>query len=832
MRMIKRAFLITLALALSFAVSGQRLMGGGQQRQMDQSEPKEYEIGGITVSGAQHFDPKAIILFTGLSVGDRITVPGDDISDAIRKLWKENLFSDIRITAPEVRENTIFLNIQVQERPRLSKFRFKGISSSDADDLREKIDLIRGKVITENLLVETKNKIRDFYTEDGYYDATINIRREADSTQKNSVILLIDIDEGERIKIDEIIFHGNEEISNFLLHWAMKDTKEKHWYRFFSTSKFIEDKYEDDKQKVIAKYREKGFRDASIVKDSVYRNDEKTLNVEIWIEEGDKYYFGDITWVGNKKYTDRQLSRVLGIQKGDIFNESVLNSRLNMNQSGQDVSSLYMDDGYLFFQVTPVEVQVRNDTIDFEMQIYEGEQARVDEVTVNGNTKTNDHVILREIRTRPGDLFDRSDVIRTQRELSQLGYFDPEKMGVNPVPNPEEGTVDIEYTVAEKPSDQIELSGGWGAGRIVGTLGLKFTNFSARNLFDLSEWQPLPSGDGQQLTVRAQSNGLRYQSYNFSFTEPWLGGKKPNSFSISAYHSVQSNRTSFTSEGTPSSSLRITGGSIGLGTRLKWPDDYFVLRHDLNYQHYDLENYGAFIFPTGNANDLSYSVTLSRNSIDQPIYPRRGSEVKLSAKATPPYSLFDGVEDYAGMSDQEKFRWVEYHKWKFTSSWYTRLIGDMVLKAKTGFGFLGSYNAHLTSPFERFYMGGSGLTGFNLLGREIIALRGYDDNSLSASTGGTMLTKYTVELRYPLSLNPQATIFGLGFVEAGNSWDDPQEFDPFSVKRSAGVGLRIFLPMFGLMGVDYGWRFDDVEGAPDMQGSQFHFTIGKNLGEL
>lgn len=812
-------------------------LGGQKSSGMLSSTPEEYTIGGIKVKGAPHMDPSSIKMFSGLKVGEKIKVPGDAISKAIKDLWEQNLFSDVRIEADKVEDGTIYLLIKVKERPRLSSFTFDGVSSSDAEDLRKKIQLIRGKMVTENLIYETRNKIRDHYVQEGYYDASIDIETKKDTNAANSVLLNIEVDKGDRVKVKEIDIHGNMAFSDLRLKLKMGEVKEKALYRIFSKSKFTRSGLEKDKKAIVDFYNQHGYRDAAIEKDSVHRLPDGDLQVDLYVKEGRKYYFGDIEWVGNQKYTDQKLSEILGIDKGDVYDKKLLQTRLRMNPSGMDVSSLYMDQGYLFFNVTPVETGVEEDSlIDYEMQVYEGQQARVDEVRIKGNTKTNDHVILREIRTRPGDLFDRSDVVRSQRELSQLGYFDNQKLNVNPIPDPEEGTVDIEYEVKEKPSDQIELSGGWGAGRIVGTLGLKFTNFATSKILEPDAWQPLPSGDGQKLTLRAQSNGLRYRSYNFSFTEPWLGGKKPNSFTVSAFHSVQSNRSSFNRNPDDLRELRITGVTVSLGSRLQWPDDYFILRHELSYQHYNLNNYGViFEFADGRSNIISYKAELSRNSIDDPIFPTRGSELSLSVQVTPPYSSFDDVNDYDALSEQERFRFVEYHKWKFTSSWFTEIAGDLVLNTKAGFGFLGSYHPGLRSPFERFYLGGSGLTGFNLDGREIISLRGYDDRQLSPRQGSSVITKYTAELRYPFTLNPQATIYALGFAEAGNSWTPEGDFDPFSVHRSVGLGLRVYLPMFGLLGIDYGFPMDRnrFNGTPaGFDNGQFHFTIGKNLGEL
>lgn len=810
-------------------------------------QPREYEIGGITVSGAENFDTQAIILFSGLQVGKRINVPGEAITKAIRNLWKQRLFSDVQIRQADVRGDVIFLNIEITERKRLSRFKFEGVNRSNADDLREKIRLVRGTVVNENIKTNIRNTCRNYFIDKGYLRTSVEIIEKVDTLIPNSVMLFINIDKKKKIKIKEIDFGGVNAFKESKLRKAMKDTKKRGIMRLFSPSKFINSNYRSDKKAIIQMYNSKGYRDARIVRDSVYNIDEKHIGIYIEVLEGNQFYFRDIEWSGNTKYSSSELNRILDITKGEVYDQSKLESRLYMNQNGGDVSSLYLDDGYLAFTPNVVEVLVENDSIDLEIRLYEGKQYRVNQVLITGNTKTNDHVVRREIRTRPGDLFSRSDIIRTQRELAQLGYFDPEQFEINPVQNDREGTVDLEYGVVEKPSDQIELSGGWGAGRIVGTLGVSFTNFSMRNILNFKKWRPLPTGDGQRLSVRVQSNGIFFQAYNASFTEPWLGGKKPTSLTVSVSHSVQTNGVSKRDETRNRQALLITGGSVGIGKRLPWPDDYFQLFQQLSYQYYQLSNFqNVFVFSDGYANNLNYTIALSRNSVDNPLYPRYGSNLALTLRITPPFSAFDS-RDYSDLSNNEKYRFVEYHKWKFTTEWFTELAPKLVLRTKAGWGFLGFYNPDIgPSPFERFYLGGSALSGFQLDGREIIALRGYQDLSLSAPQGNNVISKYTMELRYPISLNPSATIYALGFVEAGNSWLDFDNFNPLNLKRSVGFGLRIFLPMFGLMGIDYGWgldpydpthsgfgssQFDPNTGAFKPQG-QFHFTIGMDLGEL
>lgn len=808
----------------------------GQDVKLDYAAPKQFEIGGIIVTGPKYLDKKVLILLSGLSVGEQIQVPGEAITEAIHKLWDQGLFSDIGIVATKIIDDKIFLDLQLQERPRLSKFALKGVKKGAANDIRESIRLIKGKVVTDNLIMSTENIIREHYIDKGFLNASIETVMEPDSTLPNNVILKFNVDKGKKVKIGALILDGQEQVKKGKLRRAMKETKQRRWWRLWKASKFLDYEYENDKKALIAKYNQLGYRDARIISDSIYPNEDGSINVEINLEEGRKYYFRNITWVGNTKYPSDLLSKILGIKRGDVFDQSLLESNLFMNPNGRDVSSLYLDDGYLFFNVDPVEILVVNDSIDLEMRVREGKQATVNRVTVVGNTKTNDHVILREIRTKPGQLFSRADIIRSQRELSQLGYFNAESLGVEPKPNPVDGTVDIEYTVEEKPSDQIELSGGWGAGRIVGTLGVSFNNFSLRNMFKKGAWRPLPAGDGQRLSLRAQSNGLFFQSYNFSFMEPWLGGKKPNSFSVSAFHSIQSNGVKRGEDGRDA--IKITGVSVGLGTRLKWPDDFFILQHQLSYQNYILDNYSLIPdFNNGNSNTFSYKATLSRNSIGDPIFPTYGAVLSGSLELTPPFSLFTGI-DYATAEASEKYKLIEYHKWKFDVKWYLSLAKNLVVETKAQFGFLGLYNRDLgIAPFERFYVGGDGLSGFGLDGREIVALRGYSNQSLTPrdppivgnTVGGTIFTKYSLELRYRISPNPQATIYILGFAEAGDAWLTFNEYRPFQMKKSAGVGVRIFLPMFGLLGLDYGWRFDDVPGSPDMAPGQFHFSIGQQF---
>jgi outer membrane protein insertion porin family len=828
-----KLFLFLFILVLFSATSKSQISIGNDLSEIDYSTPKEYEIGGITVTGVQFLDNNMLIMLSGLSVGDKITIPGDKISGAIDKLWEQGLFENIKISVSKISDKTIFLDIYLQERPRLSKFKFTGIRKGEADKVREEIKLTSGDVITENLISRASNNIENYFNKKGFLNAKATIKLISDTSVTNSVFLEINVQKNKKVKIKNINIHGNEFLTDNKVRRYLKETKQKRFWHIFKSSKFIQEDYKADLEKVIEKYNELGFRDSKIVKDSISKNNNKSITLDLWIYEGKKFFFRDINFVGNTKYSSKQLSEILKIKKGDTYNQKALEQNLSFNPNGYDISSLYMDDGYLFFQAIPVEMQVDNDSIDIEIRIREGKQARINKVTVKGNSKTNDHVVIREIKTIPGQLFSRSDIIRTTRELAQLRYFNAETIKPVPTPNPEDGTVDIEYQVEETSSDQVELSGGWGGGMVVGTLGLSFNNFSARNIFKKNAWRPLPAGDGQKLSLRGQTNGKYYYSVSASFTEPWLGGKKPNSLSVSIYHSKQTN--GYDSESSDYASLTINGGSVGLGKRLRWPDDYFTIFHSLSLQNYVLNNYGSlFSFSDGYANNLNYSLTIARNSIDAPIYARSGSEISLTLQLTPPFSMFSS-KDYTNLSDQDKFKWIEYHKWKFKASWFFNLTGKWVLNTKARFGFVGFYNSDIGyPPFERFYLGGDGLSGYALDGRELIALRGYGNNTLTPKTGtnyvgGNVYDKFTVELRYPLSLNPNATIYGLAFMEGGNAWKSFKEFNPYNMYKAAGFGVRIFLPMFGMLGLDWGYGFDKVPGFTDAAGGQFHFSINQSI---
>ena len=791
---------------------------------MNYDNPRDYEIGGIKVLGASYSDDNAIISIAGFQVGDKIRIPGPDIQKAIKALWKLRLFTDVQVVKEKTIGDIVFLEIRVQERPRLSKHSYQGVKKSYHDDLNDEVDkyLLKGGIVTENVKVNASEAIEQFFIGKGFLDARCTVDEIADSSRVNSVRLVFNVDRGPRIKIDDIDFDGNEQVKDRKLRKQLKETKEKG--RIFASSKFIKKDYETDKEKLIAYYNTLGYRDAQILYDSLWRNKDGELMIKLKIDEGNQYYFRNIAWKGNSIYETQTLSDVLGIEKGEIYNQELLDTRLRFSQDGRDVSTLYMDNGYLFFQVDPIEVAVEGDSIDLEIRIFEGPQATINKVVIKGNDRAHEHVIRRELRTRPGQKFSRSDIIRSQREIINLGYFNPESLGINTPVNPQRGTVDIEYTVEEKPSDQLELSAGWGGvQRVIGTLGVSFNNFSLRNIFNKEAWHPLPQGDGQRLSLRAQTNGDFYQSYNVSFTEPWLGGKKPTSFTAAGFF----NRFAYGIRGTDTyQSFNIKQASVSVGTRLKWPDDNFVTSTALNIQTLSLDNWLRGLFRSGDGevvqegvyNNFSIKQTIARSTVNDPIFPQDGSRISLSVQLTPPYSLFNPNRDYANEPSSERFKYLEYHKWRFDAEWYTPIVGKLILKAQAKIGLLGFYNRKIgTSPFERFQLGGDGINNqqFGFAGVDIISLRGYEINELEANrdpSGGTSATplfdKFTLELRYPLSLNPSSTIYVLAFAQGGNSWKEFRDFNPFDVKRSVGLGLRVFLPMFGVLGFDYGVGFD------------------------
>ena len=852
---------------------------GDDLSEIDYSRPQKYEIGGVVVEGAKFVDPTMLSMIAGLRTGETISIPGDEISSGIRKIWEQGMFEDVAVNVTDFVGNKVFLQIVIKEKPRVSKFSFNGIKKSEADEIRNKINLSRGDIATDHLLTKTTRIIEDYYYNKGFYNVDIDIQQEADTTRESYINMVINIDKGPKVKIEKVNLIGNENLSDGQILTAMKETKERghfdplnplgplivnavadvftlhpmrainrveeYFYdnyrpRIFKASKYLEKNYEDDKKHIIEKYNAKGYRDARIVRDSVYRIDDKNLGIDLVIDEGNKYHYRNITWTGNTKYTDETLNSILGIKKGDVYNKELLDKNLNYSETNLDISSLYMDDGYLFFRVDPVEVAVENDSIDLEIRINEGKQARISNVTLSGNTKTYDHVVLRELYTRPGQLFSRSDVVRSVRELATLGFFNQESINPDVQPNPSDNTVDIAYSVEEAAADQIRFSAGFAAGYLMLEAGLQFSNFSMRNIFNKNAWRPIPVGDGQKLSLSVSTLGRRYIWYNVSFTEPWLGGRKPNSFTASFFQSFYSNQYEKTDVNY--GWFNMTGGTVGLGRRLTWPDDYFALYQGLNFKRYKLHNYLSSFLSVGDGNGafnlVSYNFVLSRNSVSQPLYPRSGSEFQLGLEITPPYSLFSN-KDYSQLSDNEKYKWIEMHRWTFKAAWYTELYEKLVMMTRVRFGYLGHYNDQIgPTPFHRYFMGGDGLSNYSVDSRELVGMRGYANNSLtpgfysnsgSGGNGGNLMTKYTLELRYPLSLNPQATIYALTFLEAGNCWLGFKNFDPFDVKRAAGVGVRIYLPMFGLLGLDWGYGFDEVYGAAGNNGSQFHFSIGGSI---
>lgn len=808
-----------------------------QTQTVQYGEVEELEIGGIDIRGIYFSDPNAIKAVAGLQVGQIIKIPGTDITKAMRNLWKLRLFDDVQIKQDRRVGNIIYISIHLMERSRLAGWSYRGVKQSVHDDLNDVVTpfLIKGQVAGTAMQMNATNAIRKYYIEKGYLDVKVDVKEEATSERTNAINLVFDIDPKEKIKIEEITFAGNEAVKEKKLRNLMKETKPK--AHLLKKSKYVETDFEADKLAVINHYHTLGYRDARIVDDTIWRNADG-LNMLITIDEGDRYYFGDITWKGNTKHDSETLSKILGIRKGDVYNEQLLDSRLKFSIDGRDVSSIYMDDGYLFFSVDPTEVSVQEDTIDIEMRIFEGPQATIDEVIITGNTRTHEHVIRRELRTQPGQKFSRSDIIRSQRQIIALGYFNPESIGIQTPVDQTNGTVDIIYEVEERPSDQLELSAGWGGfgkSKIIGTLGVTFNNFSLRNIFNRDAWSPLPQGDGQRFSVRAQTNGDFFQSYNFSFTEPWLGGKRPNSFTVGGV------LTKFNQVDFGGGKLAIGRGFVGLGSRLKWPDDNFVSNTTLSLEYLNLDNYttGEFFDREGKPvidgffNNFSLSQTIARTTINEPTFPRSGSQVSLTVQATLPYSLL-GREINLN-NPQALYKFVEYHKWRLDAEWYTPVVGKLVLKAASKMGFLGFYNRDIgPPPFERFQVGGDGLSNqqFGITGKDILAMRGYEPGDIEANAlgGATIFNKFTAELRYPLSLNPSSTIFGLLFVEGGNAWKNFDDYNPFDLKRSAGVGVRAYLPMFGLLGFDYGYGFDNEDkirtGAKWTQYGNFNIILG------
>ncbi len=811
---------------------------------MSYEQPKDYEIGGIRVTGAQFSDPQALIAISGLRIGNKMRIPGAGITKAVQALWNLRLFTDVQVLKERVQGDVIFLEIAVQELPRYTRHSYTGVKKNKHDDLNGVVNkfIQKGAILTENVKASLKYGLEAYFIEKGYLNAQVTILASPDERANNAVKLEFVVEPGKRVKIRDIRFTGNTTVKAKTLRKQMKNTARKR--KIFKKSKLVRNDYEEDKHAIEAYYNTIGFRDARIVSDTVYRNAKGEVMVQINISEGNRYYFRNISWKGQTIYEEAFLNQVLGINKGDIYNQELLDTRLQFSQDGRDISSLYLDNGYLFFRVDPVETAITGDSIDLEIRIYEGPQATIDRVVIKGNDRTHEHVIRRELFTRPGEKFSRSDIIRSQRQIVNLGYFNPETMQINTPVNPDRGTVDIEYVVEEKPSDQLELSAGYqpstafSRGGVIGTLGVTFNNFSLRNISNKETWNPLPQGDGQRFSVRGQTSGQNFQSYNASFTEPWLGGKKPNSLTVAGFY----NRFAYGFEGASTyQRLDILQGSVGFGTRLKWPDDNFIFRANLDIQTLRLNNWTGFrddlgrVVTAGKYHNYNLGLTLARNSINDPIFPKAGSLLSLTVQATPPYSWFKDKSFYENSPVQDIYRYIEYVKWRIDAEWYTTLVGKLVLKTQAKIGILDQWSKKTgLSPFERFELGGDGLNNqnFGLNGRDIISMRGYEvADIMSPFPGGAgVFNKYTVELRYPISLNPQSTIFITAFAQGGNAWRDARDFNPFDLRRSAGFGLRVFLPMFGTLGFDYGFGFDKPSlinsGAKWSEFAKFNIVLG------
>jgi len=835
-----------------------------QAQETNYNNGKQYIVGDITVTGSTNFSAQTIITYSGLRKGEEITIPGEVISNAIKKLWNSSLFNDIEIYLTKTEGNVAYIEIRLTDLPELNVVKITGLRKSKQEEVIQENNLAKGVKVTENLITTTKNYLEGKYKKDGYLNSktNINIIEFNDSIQQSKVNMVVAIDKGHKVKIKEIVFNGNNVLSEKKLQRAMKNTKEKNPLNILKRSKYIDEPYKEDLESIIDKYKENGFRDARIISDSLIFNDEKTITLYINLEEGEEYIFGDITFIGNTKYSDQQLRSILRINKGDIYNGVLLEKRIadDTKPDASDITNLYQNNGYLFSTITPVEVNANGNIIDMEIRISEGKPVYFNSINVVGNDVTNDHVIYRELHTRPGQLYSKSNVVRSIRELSQLGFFDAEQIGTNfNNPNPNEGTIDLEYELVEAGSSQIELQGGYGGGGFIGTLGLSFNNFSIKDIFKLDAYKPVPRGDGQKLALRLQASRY-YQTYSFSFTEPWLGGKKPVQFSTSLSHTKQFLYNPVTRDADKDKRFNITGVSVGLAKRLAVPDDYFTLSQAVSFQHYNLKNYntGLFTFGDGYSNNLSYTIGLSRNNTaNDPVFPTRGSNFSVSAKLSLPYSLFNNVdyealkeerelldptnpEEFARIAeiDQERYKWLEFYKLKFKGEWYTQVIKKLIVKSSAEFGFLGAYNQDRgVIPFERFFLGGDGLGSYSLDGRETIALRGYpnqslqpvDENGFSTNDGGTIYNKFSMELRYPITMKQSAKIFVLGFLEGGVSYNSFQDYNPFNLYRSAGLGLRIFMPAFGLLGIDFGYGFDPLPGEINSHGWETHFIIGQQF---
>ncbi|MCQ2181559.1 MAG: outer membrane protein assembly factor BamA [Bacteroidales bacterium] len=842
---------------------------------VDYNRPQKYIVAGVSVEGNTYFSDSQIVQQTGLEPGLELTIPSDDISNIVKRLWLQRKFEDVSVSIDRLSDDrdSVYLKVSVIERPRVSSWTFSGVKNAEKKELMDRLHLRRGGEFSEYVEKTSFDIIKRFYAEKGFLNASVKAEVQKDSVIRRAIRVNFAVDKGEKVRIKDINFIGNEHVSDFKLARSMKKTKSNKWYNLFSSKKFVDKEYPNDKKALLSKFNESGYRDARIVKDSIYYMDPKHIGIDITVEEGEQYFFRDLTWTGNSVFTTEGLNNILSLKKGDVYDMVTMNKRLygGGKQNEYDVSKLYRDNGYLFFNVTPVETNIQNDSVDVEFRISEGKPATLNRIIINGNDLTNEKVVRRQIFTRPGYLFSQTDFERSIREIASLGQFDPEAIsdpttGYSIIPNQANNTVDLIYNVTEKPSSQLELSGGWGGNTFVATVGVSFNNFSTHRFFDKTAWRPVPLGDAQNLSFRFQTNGTYYTALSANFVEPWLFGKKPTSLNLSAYYTRQTDSYLALNILSNDRQMEVYGFTASIGSRLKWPDSYFVLYNGLSWQTYKLTNWfsGYFIFADGISHNLSYTFNLMRNSSDQQIYPRSGSELSLSIQLTPPFSLlrkftYDGKGnkvpvaswkdvDYNAIdpetgnflwSAQDRYKWIEYHKWKFSAATYTKIVGDLVLMARAQFGYLGYYNRNWGySPFEGFLVGGDGMSGYSTYGSEVISLRGYENYSLTPyqytqyntesgnyAYAGNVYDKFTVELRYPVLLQPSSTIYALAFLEGGNCWSDIRYFNPFQIKRSAGFGVRIFLPMVGLLGVDWGYGFDD----PTKGGSQFHFVIGQQF---
>ncbi len=852
------------ALMLSLPVFAQL---PGKDVEVDYNNPKKYVVGGVRVEGNNYFAQEQILQITGLQKGMEVTVPGEELSSIVNRLWLQRYFEDVAIAVDSLApgRDTAFFKICVTERPRVSRWTFSGVKTGEQKELLERLNLRRGGEFSDYVAKTSTDIIKRYYKEKGFLNVNVDVNTKKDTMIRSAIRVQFAVDRGEKVKVKKITFSGNKNVKETKLVRSMKKTKDARFINFFSSKKFNESEYDNDKRAMLSAFNEAGYRDARIVKDTMYYLEPGRLQIDFEIDEGKRYYFRDITWTGNSVYNSETLNDILMIKKGDVYDVVTMEKRLfgGGKQNEFDVSKLYRDNGYLFFNLQPVELNIQGDSVDVEMRIVEGKPATLNNIIINGNDLTNERVVRRQVFTRPGYLFSQSDFERSVREIASMGQFDPEAImdasrGYSIVPNSMNNTVDIIYNVTEKPSSQLELSGGWGGNTFVATVGVSFNNFSTRRFFDKSAWRPVPLGDAQNLAVRFQTNGTYYTSLSASFSEPWLFGKKPTSLNMSVYYTRQTNSYLAFNILNNNEFMEVYGFAAGIGKRLKWPDNYFVLYNQLSWQTYRLQNWAyQFLFNTGISHNLSYTLSLSRNSTDQQIYPRQGSDFSFSIQLTPPYSLLRkknrGILDANGnptkvsnwrdinydmQSSQDRYKWIEYHKWTFKGAIYTKLVGDLVLMARAQFGYLGYYNRNWGySPFEGFRVGGDGMSGYDTYGSEIVSLRGYENYSLTPqgmssynTTGnyyaGNVYDKFTVELRYPVVLQPQSTIYALVFLEGGNCWSDIRNFNPFQIRRSAGVGVRVFLPMIGLLGVDWGYGFDNHDGQG---GSQFHFVIGQQF---